>query len=254
MEHQFNTEVAKDFDIMVATLLQNLKFWTLNNLANKRNIHDGLCWTYNTVEAYGLLFPYWTRHQIEHLLKKCEKEGLIQVGNYNATKYDRTKWYALTPKSYQYFPELLKEHFVDLLYSTISENSEINLGDFRNQFLNFPRPIPDSNPDIKPHTVKKSKSATYIPEYQVLKDHKIKCPKKPSNKVIELLFNAIAQLKQQEVTLDFYLNYLKTECSDWLYIPWGDRQRTNDEIAIILKPAIINDALAGKYEDKKQCR
>lgn len=150
MDFHFNNQVAKDFDISIATILQNIKFWTLTNLANKRNIHDGLCWTYNSVDAFCEIFEFWTRHQIEHLFKKCVNEGLLQVGNYNTTKYDRTKWYALTPKAYQYYPELLKENFVKTMYESISENSEIMFGEFRNQFLKFPEPIPDSNPVKKP--------------------------------------------------------------------------------------------------------
>lgn len=101
------------------------------------------------------------------------------------------------------------------------------------------------------HKEEKVKPSAAPDEYKVLKNHKIKCPKKPNQKVLTMFSNALIQLKEQEVTLDDYLTYLKTQCSDWLYIPWGDRQRTNDEISILLKPAIINDALAGKYEDKR---
>ena len=34
--YHFNNQVAKDYDISIATLFQNLKFWTHNNLANKK--------------------------------------------------------------------------------------------------------------------------------------------------------------------------------------------------------------------------
>jgi hypothetical protein len=164
MEHAFNVNVAKDFDISVATFLQNMKFWTLNNLANNKNMREGLCWTYNTIEALCELFPYFSRHQLEHLIEKCEGFGLLVSGNFNATKYDRTKWYALTPKAYDYYPELCEEHFIDRLHvsgkkdkkfhecygSTISENSEIELVDFRNRFRKVPAPIPDTDPDTDP--------------------------------------------------------------------------------------------------------
>lgn len=164
MEHAFNTEVAKKYDVNIAILLQHFKFWTLNHLANKKNIHDGLCWTYNSIEAFCETFPYWTRHQIEHLLKKAEVSGLALTGNYNKKKYDRTKWYALTPKAYQLFEDLQQDHFIERLYATlntenllesftglISENSEMDLGKFRNAFLKIPKPIPDTKPDTKPN-------------------------------------------------------------------------------------------------------
>lgn len=165
MEHAFNTNIAKEYDLDIATILNNFKFWTLVNLANKRHIHDGLCWTFNSIPAFCEIFPYWTRHQIEHLLKKIMKLGLVVSGNYNSHKYDRTRWYALTAKAYQLFPELQQEHFIEslfdtisektemsVLHPTISENSEKLLEKFREAFLKIPRPIPDINTDEKPDT------------------------------------------------------------------------------------------------------
>lgn len=164
MEHSFNTNIAKEYDVYTAILLNNLKFWTLNNLANQKKIHDGLCWTYNTIQAFCDIFPYWTRHQLEHLLSKCEKNGLIISGNYNDHKYDRKKWYALTAKAYRLFPELGQEHFITYLWDSISEktemsklhpdisgNSELSFGRFREAFLQNPKPIADINTDEKPN-------------------------------------------------------------------------------------------------------
>lgn len=161
MDHSFNTNVAKEYDVYTAILLNNFRFWTLTNLANQNNIHDGLCWTYNTVQAFTDIFPYWTRHQLEHLLSKCEKSGLIISGNYNSHKYDRKKWYALTAKAYNFFPELQQEHFIGYLYETISEKTEMaklhptlseisekSLGKFREAFLKNPEPIADSKQQI----------------------------------------------------------------------------------------------------------
>jgi len=166
MEHAFNTNIAKEYDLPIATILNNFKFWTLVNLANKRHIHDGLCWTFNSIPAFCAIFEYWTRHQIEHLLNKCKDLGLIVSGNYNNHKYDRTKWYALTAKAYRLFPELQKDDFIaslhetisektdmQLLHPDISENSEKLLEKFREAFLKIPRPIPDINTDEKPDTI-----------------------------------------------------------------------------------------------------
>jgi hypothetical protein len=165
MEHAFNTNVAAKYDLNIATLLQNFRFWTRDNLANKRNINEGLCWTYNTVQAFCEIFHYWTRHQIEHLLKKAEAQGLIVSGNYNCNKYDRTKWYALTPEAYQFFDDLQSEVNIERLYasilksgeihksliSCISEKSEMDFGKFRNLFRKSPKPIPDTIPDTNPY-------------------------------------------------------------------------------------------------------
>lgn len=126
MEHAFNTNIAAQYDVNIALLIQHFKHWTLNNLANKRHIHEGLCWTYNTVQAFCEIFHYWTRHQIEHLLKKAEAQELIVSGNHNQNKYDRTKWYALTPKVYHFYEELQVDAFIERLYSSISPDSEMH--------------------------------------------------------------------------------------------------------------------------------
>jgi hypothetical protein len=165
MEHAFNTNIAAEYDVNIALLIQHFKHWTFNNLANKRNLHEGLCWTYNTVQAFCEIFHYWTRHQIEHLLKKAEAQELIVSGNHNQNKYDRTKWYALTPKVYHFYEELQTDAFMERLYSSISpdsemhkclnlpisENSEMDFANFRNQFRRIPKPIPDTKPDTKPN-------------------------------------------------------------------------------------------------------
>lgn len=165
MEHAFNTNIAAEYDVNIALLIQHFKHWTLNNLANKRNLNEGLCWTYNSVQAFCEIFHYWTRHQVEHLLKKAEAQELIVSGNHNQNKYDRTKWYALTPKVYHFYEELQTDAFIERLYSSISpdsemhkclvlsfsENSEMEFGDFRNLFRRIPKPIPDTKPDTKPN-------------------------------------------------------------------------------------------------------
>jgi hypothetical protein len=217
MEHAFNTNIAKQFDVDIAILLNNFKFWTLINIANKRHIHDGLCWTFNSIPALCDIFPYWTRHQIEHLLKKVISLGLIISGNYNGHKYDRTKWYALTAKSYQLFPELQQEHFIEslcntisektemsLLHPTISENSEMLLEKFREAFLKNPRPIPDINTDEKPDIDKEPPKTINKPfglkEIKNNNPHEIDEPmirdwlevrKEKKNKVTETAWNKI---------------------------------------------------------------
>jgi hypothetical protein len=124
-------------------------------------------------------------------------------------------------------------------------------------FLDLPLPvIPDTyktKKDLQNKDINKTKTTALavVPEFELLKLFKIRSPKKPNEKVIRFVNRAIIQLTEKETTLDQYLSYLIDRCSDWLYMPWGERQRTNDELSIILKPAIINDALAGKYEDKK---
>jgi hypothetical protein len=96
MQHHFDIEIANKYGVNVAIFLNNLAFWIHKNIANKKHEYDGSYWTYNSVEAYTLLFPYWTYKQLRKIIKDCVENGLILEGNYNKSPYDRTKWYALS--------------------------------------------------------------------------------------------------------------------------------------------------------------
>lgn len=148
--HSFNVGIAKDYSITIALFLAHLAFWAEKNLANNSNIHDGLVWSFDTLEALSDYFPYLSKSQIETMINNCVKNGLIVTGNYNQTAYDRTKWYALTPKAYFYFPHLVCEKYIKRLFVSISENSEMDYGEFGNQFPEFRKTIPDTDPDTDP--------------------------------------------------------------------------------------------------------
>lgn len=153
MDHFFNIQIATDFDIDTAIFIQHLKYWTFINLAKEANIKDGLCWSFDTIETFTTIFPYWSKRQIERVLNNCHKNGLISKGNYNKTSYDRTVWYALNPIVYGYYPELLSDKFLKLLHSTISPNGEMDFAEWRNGFPRSVTPIPDIKPNIIPNIV-----------------------------------------------------------------------------------------------------
>lgn len=126
MKHLFDVRLAKVHGIEAAVLLENLHFWQMKNESCGKHEHDGRFWTYNTSESFAKLFPYMSKHKIGRLLKRMEDEdGLIKSGNYNKTKYDRTKWYTIT------------DYGLAFLHSAISQNGEHN----------FAEPIPDIKPD-----------------------------------------------------------------------------------------------------------
>jgi len=64
-------------------------------LANLTNVRDGKVWTYNTLKAFCVQFPYLSEKQIRTALDKQEKEGLTEVGNFNRMGKDRNKWYSV---------------------------------------------------------------------------------------------------------------------------------------------------------------
>ena len=94
--HSFDPVIAKQVGLNAATIYQNILCWAERNAANNKHSHDGYIWTYNSIAAFGDLFPYLTLKQIRTALMKLEDEGLIVSGCYNKSAYDRTKWYAPT--------------------------------------------------------------------------------------------------------------------------------------------------------------
>jgi DNA-binding PadR family transcriptional regulator len=100
MQHRFDTEIAKQYDIVTAILLDNFYFWIKQNEVNERNFKDGRYWTYNSKKAIAEWFPYLNERQLDYALKKMVEQGLIIKGNYNENKFERKLWYAITDFGY----------------------------------------------------------------------------------------------------------------------------------------------------------
>ena len=102
MNHSFNVEIAQKYGIEKAVLLENFYFWIKKNKANKRNLHEGKVYTYNTAEAFAELFPYIKERKIAQILREMENEdGLLISGQFH--NYDRTKSYTLTDLALSFF-------------------------------------------------------------------------------------------------------------------------------------------------------
>ena len=98
MKHIFDVEIAKEYGVNAAIILENINFWIQKNEANEVNFFDGNYWTYNSVRAMEMLFPYMTTKQIRNAIDVLVDAGLVVIGNYNENPMNRTKWYALTEK------------------------------------------------------------------------------------------------------------------------------------------------------------
>jgi len=139
MDHNFNVQIAVDFDLETAVFLNNMAFWTNHNVANNKHYLDGHYWTYNSIPAFSVLFPYWSTKQVERLLNKLTKSGLLLKGNYNLKKYDKTCWYALTNSALCYFPALKSSITRASTHLPKSGDGSPEIG----------RPIPDSKLQIE---------------------------------------------------------------------------------------------------------
>ena len=128
MTHSFEVEIAKEYGIQEAIIIQNLQFWILKNIANKKNLIDGRTWTYCSAKAFEELFPYMSTQSLRTTLKHLKERGVIITGNFNDNTHDRTLWYAFKDENKWIYQQ------THLLKST-NGNVEIN------------RPIPYSNTD-----------------------------------------------------------------------------------------------------------
>ena len=95
-ELSFNIEAARRFGVDGAVLLQGMAAWISKNRANERHFHDGRWWTYNSQDALVNLFPFWSRRQIQRIVKALNTEGALLLGNYSDGSFHNTTWYALS--------------------------------------------------------------------------------------------------------------------------------------------------------------
>ena len=95
-ELSFHIEAARRFGVDGAVLLQGMAAWISKNRANERHFHDGRWWTYNSQDALVKLFPFWSRRQIQRIVKALNTEGALLLGNYSDGSFHNTTWYALS--------------------------------------------------------------------------------------------------------------------------------------------------------------
>lgn len=133
MKHVFDIDIARQYGVNAAILLENIGYWIKRNEANRINFYDGNYWTFNSRRAYGEMFPYMSERQIETAFRKLIDAGVVITGRYNELAYDRTLWYALTEKGKSIL------HFDGMEASKMSDGNQ-----------RYVSPIPDINSDIKP--------------------------------------------------------------------------------------------------------
>lgn len=137
----FSEQVACETGVDGAIMLENFKFWIDKNIANEKHFYDGNYWTYNSLDAFTKLFPFWSKRQIERIIKNLEKDGFLIKGNYNKMAFDRTSWYALTEKAWKLVSPNSYNDITDW-GNLMSPNGEISCHETVS-------PIPDIYTDIK---------------------------------------------------------------------------------------------------------
>jgi DNA-binding PadR family transcriptional regulator len=157
-KHSFNVQVAIDYSIEKAVLLDNFFYWCQQNAANGKNIHRGRAYTYNTAEAFAQLFPYLKARKIAELLRQMELDGLLLSAQTQGT--NRVKSYTLTDKALEYYTSVAEAKTeqcnvqnselptyenptledTEFKYCSIANNKQTN----NKQHIDTPAPEPDA--------------------------------------------------------------------------------------------------------------
>jgi hypothetical protein len=152
MTHSFDIDYALKYGVSESIMISNFQFWIQKNKANGTHLHDSRTWTYNSVNAFKDIFPYWNNGQIRRCLESLVKQEVLVKGDYNKNRYERTLWYAFNEES-------------------IFLNQQVHLsktanGDVENGKC-ITDTIPNSKPDVKPDTKSKPKKSEFIaPTYE----------------------------------------------------------------------------------------
>lgn len=95
MEHHFDIDIAKEYGVYEAILINNFMFWIAKNKANNKHFYENRYWTYNSVKALAELFPYFSAGQVRRVVDNLVAKGLLIKGNFNQNPYDKTLWYSI---------------------------------------------------------------------------------------------------------------------------------------------------------------
>jgi len=95
-KQKFDTKVAQEYGLEESIFLNVLQFEITYYKTHKteEKEHKGRWWMNGSVNTFVRLFPFWTKKQIERIIKSCINQDVIITGNYNESKWDKTTWYA----------------------------------------------------------------------------------------------------------------------------------------------------------------
>ncbi|MDE7261058.1 MAG: hypothetical protein K2N78_03210 [Oscillospiraceae bacterium] len=103
LEHHFPPLIAEKYGVNAAIFLRDIYHWCETNKNNEEHFHDGRWWTYQTIAGLCKRHTYWTKNQVEHIIRTCKEKGALLSGHFSENQFDRTCWYALTDEALALF-------------------------------------------------------------------------------------------------------------------------------------------------------
>ena len=225
MDHSFNIDVATQYGVNSAIILNNIYWWVRKNETSGDNFYDGKYWTYNSVVGFTKYFPYLTEKQIRTALETLVNNGLLEKGNYNKSAYDRTGWYTVTEKGY-----------------SILHGGQIDLPCKANEKAQEGEPIPDINTNNKPITKESAEQSSTIPYLEIIQylntkaETKYKSSSKSSMKLIK------ARWGEGYVLEDFF-SVIDVKVAEW---------KDSEKMAPYLRPQTLFNEKFESYLQQAQ--
>jgi len=150
MEYSFDIELAEKYGVNQAIMIKNFQYWIRKNKSNELNFNDGRTWTYNSVDSFTTLFPFWNYNQIKRILASLVNQKILLTGNYNKAKYDRTKWYSFVDE----------QTFVHIEQCNIKKPT-MEVSKSNNANVDIQQPIPNVKPIKKQNILYTNMIAIY---------------------------------------------------------------------------------------------
>ena len=89
---RINPALAVEIGLNESIVLLQIEYW----ISVSQHFIDGQRWTYQSVrEMQKKVFPFWSIATINRTVQSLLQKGYIIEGNFNKSKYDKTRWFAL---------------------------------------------------------------------------------------------------------------------------------------------------------------
>src|SRR5699024_2487629 len=127
-QHSFLVEDAEDYGVGEAIILYDIRYWLDKHISNNTNIEEGRYWVYDTYKELKKRHPYFSKAQIKRRIKNIVEDGILIVGEFNKSKWDKTNWYSIKEAVYSVSVEETKSsHRRDrIVTSSMYTNKDTN--------------------------------------------------------------------------------------------------------------------------------
>lgn len=135
--HSFDIHLASKYGLEEAIIIHHMQHWIRLNRRKGKNLKEGKCWTFDTMEHISDNFPYLNYEKVKYAIEKLIEYNVLIKGNFNRAGFDKTNWYAFVDEKAFGVDEESSKNLYD------RENSP-SIGKIPHRGGKIPEPIPDT--------------------------------------------------------------------------------------------------------------